>query len=115
MAKQGFEGKVGVMFGAEEAAVVADELWPGVTVEERFWVLTQGGSAAVAPLVEAFSLLASLSFSSPPLASASAPPVTAASDLSPEASAHPPFSLFPSSTSFLSLLLRSPFPPHFEP
>lgn len=40
--KRGFEVRVGVMFEAAEE-VAAPELWLGVTVEERFWVLTQGG------------------------------------------------------------------------
>lgn len=112
--KRGFEVRVGVMFEAAEE-VAAPELWLGVTVEERFWVLTQGGSAVVTPLVVASSLRVSLSFSSPPLASPSAPPQAAASDFSPKASPHPPFYPFPLSTSFPARLspLRSLSLPHF--
>lgn len=99
------------MFGAAEVeSVAAPELWLEVMVEERFWVLTQVGSAVVTRLVVAFSLQVSLSFSSPPLVSASAPPEAAASDLSPKASPHPPFSFFPLSTSFLLCLPPPPSP-----
>ena len=69
--KKGFEARAAGMFGA---AVAAPELWLGVMMEERFWVVAQEESVVVTPLVVASSLLVSPSSSCSPPASASAPP-----------------------------------------
>ena len=103
----GFEVRVGVM---SEAAVVEPPLQLGVMAEERLSVSELEGLMVVAHLL--VSPLTPLSFSSHLLASASAstPPEAAASDLSPKASPHPPFSFSPLSTSLLSLLRPPRFP-----